>query len=144
MFASTTGNIYGIYDMLGGAAEFVAAYLNNEDNNINVNSPTMTQTTNPGLRELFSVATNDQPINNYKKHGAQDGIAGNAIYETSKGYDANDGINGDTTKFPYNTLPFFTRGGNAEDGSGTGFFNFNRSNGAANEKTGFRTVLAFY
>ncbi len=144
MFASTTGNIYGVYDMLGGAAEYVAAYLNNEDNNISVNSPTMTQTTNPSLRERFSVATIDQPINNYKKHGIQDAIAGNAIYETSTGYDSNDGINGDTSKFPYNTLPFFTRGGSAEDGSGSGLFNFNRSDGAADAKTGFRTVLAFY
>lgn len=144
MYASTTGNIYGVYDMLGGAAEYVASYLNNGDNNIHVNSPTMTQTTNPSLRELISVANNDQPINNYQKHGIQDSIYGNAIYETSKGYDSNAAINGDTSKFPYKTLPFITRGGKASSGSASGLFNFDRSNGAAEETTGFRTVLAFY
>ena len=104
----------------------------------------MTQTTNPSLRELISVANNDQPINNYQKHGIQDSIYGNAIYETSKGYDSNAAINGDTSKFPYKTLPFITRGGKASSGSASGLFNFDRSNGAAEETTGFRTVLAFY
>jgi hypothetical protein len=144
MYATTTGNIYGIYDMLGGAAEYVATYLNNADGNIQLNSPTMTQTTNPSLRELFSAADNDQPINNYKKHGIQDAIYGNAIYETSKGYDSNSGINGDTSKFPYNTQPFITRGGKAGSGAASGLFNFERSNGTAEATTGFRTVLAFY
>lgn len=143
MYASTTGNIYGIYDMVGGAAEYVAAYLKNGDASIQANAPTMTQTSNPGMREAFGVADNDQPINNYKKVGIQDVIYGDAIYETSKGYDSNDALNGDTSKFPYKTLPFFTRGGEADDGSGAGLFNFERANGEAAENIGFRTVLAF-
>lgn len=143
MYASTTGNIYGIYDMVGGVAEYVAAYLKNGDASIQANAPTMTQTTNPSLREAFGVADHDQPINNYKKVGIQDAIYGDAIYETSKGYDSNDGINGDTSKFPYNTLPFFTRGGEADDGASAGLFNFDRANGDAAENIGFRAVLAF-
>ena len=143
MYASTKGNIYGIYDMVGGVAEYVAAYLKNGDASIQANAPTMTQTTNPSLREAFGVADHDQPINNYKKVGIQDAIYGDAIYETSKGYDSNDGINGDTSKFPYNTLPFFTRGGEADDGASAGLFNFNRANGDSAENIGFRAVLAF-
>ena len=143
MYASTTGNIYGIYDMVGGTAEYVSSYLKNSDSNIQLNGQTMTQTTNPEFREVFGVADNDQPINNYKKAGIQDSIYGNALYETSNGYDSNDGINADTSKFPYNTLPFFTRGGEAASGSGAGLFNFDRASGAAAENIGFRAVLAF-
>ena len=33
--ASTTGNVYGVYDMSGGAWERVAAYLDNGNNNLN-------------------------------------------------------------------------------------------------------------
>lgn len=143
MYASTTGNIYGIYDMVGGVAEYVAAYLKNGDDNIQTNAPTMTQTTNPSLREAFTVADNDQPINNYKRAGIQDEIYGDAIYETSKGYDSNDSIAGDTSKFPYKSLPFFTRGGAAEDGATAGLFNFDRADGSAKDNVGFRAVLAF-
>ena len=35
--ASTTGNIYGIYDMSGGAAEYTATYLNNGHTNLTTN-----------------------------------------------------------------------------------------------------------
>ena len=143
MYASTTGNIYGIYDMVGGTAEYVAAYLQNANSNIQLNAPTMIQTTNPEFREAFGVADNDQPINNYKKVGIQDLIYGDALYETSKGYDSNDGINADTSKFPYNTLPFFIRGGEAASSSGAGLFSFDRADGAAADNIGFRTVLAF-
>ena len=37
VLASTTGNVYGIYDMAGGANEFVASYLDNENVNLNDN-----------------------------------------------------------------------------------------------------------
>ena len=30
----TTGNVYGVYDMSGGAWEYVAAYVNNGDGNL--------------------------------------------------------------------------------------------------------------
>ena len=32
--ASTTGTVYGVYDMSGGAWEYVAAYVNNGDFNL--------------------------------------------------------------------------------------------------------------
>lgn len=143
MYASTTGNIYGIYDLVGGAAEFVATYVANSDESIKENAERMTQTTTPSLREVYSVADTDSPINNYNRNGLQDAVYGNAIYETSTGYIGNYGIASDTTNFPSRTKPFFTRGGSANDGSGAGLFNFDESNGAADESTGFRPVLAF-
>lgn len=143
MYASTTGNIYGIYDLVGGAAEYVATYVANSNANIQSNGASMTQTTYPALREVYSSATTDFAINNYDRNGLQDAVYGNAVYETSKGYLGNYGIASDTTNYPSNSKPFFTRGGSAEDGSGAGLFNFNESNGAGDTETGFRPVLAF-
>ena len=37
VLASTTGNVYGIYDMAGGANERVAGYFDNENGNLNTN-----------------------------------------------------------------------------------------------------------
>ena len=35
MLASSTGNIYGVYDMSGGSIDMVASYLDNKNNNLN-------------------------------------------------------------------------------------------------------------
>ena len=39
--ASTTGNIYGIYDMIGGLAEQVAAYMNNSSDSLTYYGPNL-------------------------------------------------------------------------------------------------------
>ncbi len=143
MYASTTGNIYGIFDMAGGTAEYVATYLNNSDSNIRTNGQSLTQTISTYFREVYSVASTDAPINNYRKNGADDGIYGNAIYETSTGYLGAYGINSDITNYPSESTPFFVRGGAVSDGTGTGIFAFDDSNGEGDISNGFRPVLAF-
>ena len=143
MYASTTGNIYGIYDMAGGAAEHVATYLNNSSPVIQSNGRSLTQTSAPSLREVYSPAETDAPINNYERNGIVDGIYGNAIYETSTGYIGSYGFEGDASNYPTKNKPFFARGGAATDGSSSGIFSFDTSEGAANEEISFRPVLAF-
>ena len=143
MYASTTGNIYGIYDMVGGAKEYVATYVANSNDNIQDNADAMTQTSIPSLREVYSVADYDSELNNYNQNGLRDSVYGNAIYETSTGHLGKYGFEGDTTNYPATTKPFFTRGGAAGDGAGAGLFNFDQANGAASNDTGFRPVLAF-
>lgn len=143
MRASTTGNIYGVYDMVGGTAEFVATYLSNSNQNILENAGNMTQTASPALREIYTVGNTDAPINNYDINGKIEAVYGNSTYETSIGGTGYNGIAGDTTNFPSGNKPFLTRGGSAEDGSGAGLFNFNSSTGEGAENIGFRPVLAF-
>ena len=82
-------------------------------------------------------------VNNYRKNGIDDGVYGNAMYETSNGYVGNYGINADTSNFIYGSLPFVTRGGSYSEGTSSGLFNFNAVNGAASNVIGFRPVLAF-
>jgi hypothetical protein len=44
--ASTTGNVYGVYDMSGGSWEYVAAYLNNGNSNLGTYGTSTYFTTN--------------------------------------------------------------------------------------------------
>lgn len=143
MNASTTGNVYGVYDLAGGSAEFVASYLSNNNDAIKENGSNLTQTTTPGFREAFSVATTDAPINNYNRLATQDNVYGDALYETSLGYTGRFGINLDTSNYPSTNKPFFIRGGKFDDGTSSGVFAFDAVDGSANETTGFRPVLIF-
>ena len=43
--------------------------------------------------------------------------------------------------FPIGSHPYMTRGGSLKDGIKSGLFNFNNSDGKANDSTGFRIVL---
>lgn len=147
IYASTTGNISGVYDMAGGVSEYVATYLNNENDVLSANGKNLVQEETIANREIYTVASTDQPINNYKRNGINDGVYGNAIYETSTGYVGNYGVNNDTSNFISGSTPFLIRGGSYLDGIGSGIFSFNATNGAANGKSnnafGFRPVLAF-
>lgn len=144
MSATTTGNIYGVYDMVGGVKEFVAAYVANGNQNIGENGESLTQTDNPWMREVYTVGEPDSLLNNYTRMGVNDRIHGNAIYETSTGYAGTNSINGDASVFPATNNPFMTRGGSADEGKGrAGIFNFESSNGSGDNSTGFRPVISF-
>lgn len=141
MYASTTGNVYGVYDMAGGLAEYVATYINNGETNIGENGRALTQTTSTYLREIFPVGNPDSPINNYRRLGLTDNIYGNAIYETSTGYIGKYGVDDDNSNYPSLSNPFFIRGGKATDGTGSGVFAFDYADGAASNNIGFRPVI---
>ncbi len=147
MLASTTGNIYGVYDLSGGAQEFVASYLNSGDNDsatiIKTNGENLTQTSIPAYKQAINAADNDAAINNYKKYGMIDKLYGSAIYETSTGYSGNYSVDSDYSKYPIGRLPFFVRGGEADSGNGAGIFAFDAVDGSASENTGFRPVIIF-
>lgn len=143
IYASTTGNVSGVYDMAGGVAEYVATYLGNGNDILIQNGKDLINESTIANREIYNPTSTDQPVNNYRKNGTDDGVYGNAMYETSNGYVGNYGINADTSNFIYGSLPFVTRGGSYSEGTSSGLFNFNAVNGATNNIIGFRPVLAF-
>ena len=77
---STTETVYGVYDMSGGAYEYVAAYLNNGNSNLKkygqglVNGDAKT-------KNVYSKGSSDSQVNNYSVNS---GKYGDAIYETSR------------------------------------------------------------
>ena len=101
---SSTGNIYGIYDLSGNAYEYVASYYKDGDF-LNANSTFTT-----GTSDKYSTAYEGEAVNiNYKY--------GDATYETV-------GWNEDIDYFVDFDFAFFHRGGDYDYDSDAGVFCF--------------------
>ena len=126
--ASITKNIYGIYDISGGAWDNVAACFNERN-------------------DLLTDNTEQNFINKYiDKYDSSYSISkyGDGIYETSNGivspYDK--GWLRDYALGGNLTSPLLTRGGNVDFGYYGGKFAFSRSNGNAGSNSTFRPAIA--
>ena len=122
--ASTTGNITGVYDMSGGADEYVMGNYNNTT--IYVSG--------------FSTLPNSKYYDNYTTSNTltacNGGICyGHALSETTRWYDDND-------VFVDSTGPWFLRGGGYGSGTLTGAFHSGNNNGPAYSDYSFRLVLS--
>jgi len=133
--ASTTGNVYGIYDMRGGSSEYVASYVNNEDISLTYYASRIVSASSH-LKNVYEVGTSDTRYNNYAAAASR---YGDALWETSTGgYQVTAWFNG-ISYFPEETEPGFERG--EHYGSRyTSIFAF--SNATLNEwrETSFRPV----
>ena len=119
---SSTGNVYGIYDLSGNAYEYVAGYysggsLSNGNSFAN------------GTSDAYSTAYSGTTASSAYKYG-------DATYETS-------GWNSDNAFFVNSYSPFFSRGGVYGNGSVAGVFYFFYSGGSdRSNSSGFRVCLA--
>lgn len=138
--ASTTGNIYGIYDMAGGAAEYVSAYLDNGHGNLGAFGSSLSSAPSKYVNVYRDDPNSTSSTNNYNLCSTK---YGDAIYETSGSVanGDNEAWFGDTSQFINNENVFMTRGGSAKDGTGAGIFGFNRHTGDRLEYIGFRVTL---
>ena len=136
--ASTTRNVYGVYDMNGGAWEYVAAYVNNGNGNLTSYGSSLVN----GEAKTKNVYAKGSSDNNSSNYSANAGVYGDAVYETSaNGNTSNGSWYDDYSYFPYTNIPFFIRGGGYFDGSYTGVFYFGSSSGVSNSGYSFRPVL---
>ena len=146
MLASTTGNASGIYDMNGGAYEYVAAYLANGNSYLSSNGSSFASTSvtsNSASTKYVTVypkGSSDTQANNWNAYKALTNLRGDAMKETASSYSGSTSWNGDYSYFPYSSVPFFIRGGYFNNGSGAGAFSFYYSNGDAHSVNGFRVV----
>ena len=146
---STTGNCYGVYDMVGGAWERVASYVNYANNS---NLQTYGGT-NAG--DLYGVNAAEQSTSTkYKTVYEADGTSqansynnkailmkGDAVYETSGSYSSSTGAwLGAYSYFPGAGSPFFLRGGDCSI-SYSGVFYFSDTYGSASSYYSFRVAL---
>ena len=122
---STTGNVYGIYDMRGGAYEYLASYYTGGDSS-NLNNGS--SFTNTKTSDKYATAyTGDDESTSYKY--------GDATYETS-------GWHLDGALFVDSSGPFFLRGGSYDSyASYTGVFFFYGDDGGAYNYCSFRLAL---
>ncbi|MFR8145156.1 MAG: hypothetical protein ACLU84_08820, partial [Clostridia bacterium] len=156
--ASSTGTIYGIYDLSGGNWERTATYVANshgelkthgasiayEGNTLKTAStkyttayPFDSNTDNTGITNN-DTNLNTASVNNYKKNTL---IYGDGIRETSTAGTGSSSWYDDDSHYPGLYYPFSLRGGSFWDGSSAGLFYFARADGSSNYHNGFRAVL---
>ena len=134
MLASTTGNIYGVYDMSGGAWEYVMGNMVNSSGSFYSSSAGFSSAPNAKYYDKYTYNTD------YENHGR--GKLGDATKETLKSYGSNtEGWYDDYAGFVYSSSSWFFRGGRCFDGSNVGVFYFDYSNGGANRYNSARAVL---
>ena len=135
--ASTTGTVYGVYDMSGGAWEYVAGYVNNGHGNL-TNYGSSLVNGDAKTKNVYSKASSDSYENNYNANSSK---YGDAVYETSTNGSGSTSWYGDYSYFPYAGGPFFIRGGDYNDGTNAGVFYFGYYNGYSSSYVSFRPVL---
>ena len=149
--ASTTGTIYGIYDMSGGTWERTAGLVNNGNENLATYGQSLLNALNNGKSSKYvtaypfdsSVDKNGANIDtastaNWK---ANTKIYGDGIRETSTAGTGKTSWYTDYSCFPAVYAPFSLRGGGFWSGEGAGLFCFCRGNGCSDSYDGFRSVL---
>ena len=135
---STTGTVHGVYDMSGGAWEYVAAYVNNGNSNL-TNYGSSLVNGDAKTKNVYSKGSSDSRDNNYS---ANSGKYGDAVYETSaNGNSSSSSWYGDYSSFPSSGVPFFLRGGYYNNGTYAGVFFFSAYDGNSYSNVSFRPVL---
>ena len=140
--SSTTGNEYGVYDLSGGACEYIAAFNDTDENHYE-------------LSYGSSFAGTTKPSTEYatKYSNSTTTYSGSKIYEVGKIGDATKEVNAgnsnsynwfsDNSYFLNASSPFFERGGKYADGDKGGVFSSGRYVGDLSIYYGFHLVLAF-
>ena len=126
--------------MSGGAWEYVAAYVDNENSNLETYGSNLRDAADK-YKDIYSVGITDSFTNNYIVSTPENGYYGDAIYEISSNSDALSWYN-DYANFPYSGSAFFYRGGGYAGTTGVGIFSFSRRNGEKVENYGFRLVIS--
>ena len=138
VLASTTGNVYGVYDMSGGSTEYVMG---------NVSSTADAYTFNYSSSEFASSwydnYSNQKYIDTYAKYSSH---MGQVSYNRARLGDATGevvALNGsgwysDSAYFPYLGFPWFSRG------AVSGVFSFNSPSGTAYSNCSARAALLWY
>ena len=146
--ASTTGNVYGVYDMSGGAWEYVAAFNNTDTNNYESSYGSTFASTSGTSDKYATKYYNETTSSNGNARIYTYGKIGDATKEVNKGgaYALSN-----TSKYykwfeDYPSLciasaPFVRCGGYCGDGANAGVFSSFSSVGYGNSYYSFRAVL---
>lgn len=121
--SSTTKNVYGIYDMSGGAYEYVAACYTGYTNELTANTDT---------------AYINKYIDVYESYNSP--RFGDAVLETSSRSSGSTSWFSDSSGFVFSSDPDFRRGGGFNSGSNAGLFYFRNNLGSSDGNLGFRPV----
>ena len=158
---STTGNVYGVYDLAGATWEMTAGFISNghqnlllygesilKNNNVTYNKNAGTVTKNTGQsNKYFTIypynAQNDENLNNFTEYSKYKLTRyGDAILETSlDNVNSRNSWYGNASIYMATSLCFTVRGGSYATGTTTGLLAYGRTAGANSGGYGFRVVL---
>ena len=133
--ASTTHNVFGIYDLSGGAWEYVSAYYTGGDS-----SYLSGDTSSKSYAGVLYTNRNTKYVETYDT-AYTSSKTGDAVYETSSSSSGNTSWDSDYSSAPVSSRPVFVRGGYYDYSLYAGVFYFNSVNGGASSG-GFRPVLS--
>ena len=132
---STTGNIYGVYDMSGGAWEYVMGNMNNSSNAFYSSNAGFTTAPDAKYYDSYKYDTS------YTSHAR--GKLGDATKETLTTFgNTSGGWYSDDANFPASSYSWFDRGGNYNNGISAGVFYFGYSGGSSCSNDSARAVLS--
>ncbi len=132
---STTGNIYGVYDMSGGTYEYVMANMVNSSGIFYSSGARFSEVPD---KKYYNSYTYDS--SSYTTHGR--GKLGDATKENLKSFgNYAGGWYSDYSSLPYSSTSWIVRGGNYNNASNSGLFCFNIYNGDAKLNASTRAIL---
>ncbi len=136
--ASTTGNMYGIYDMSGGAVEDVMGVtVNEKDGGLYLDNSGFTTNTLPESKYYDMYTFSEDRLTHARGH------LGDATREMLATFeDINGGWDSGTIAFPYGIYPWFIRGGFYNSTSRAGLLASGHYNGSTSSGYNFRSVLS--
>ncbi len=138
--ASTTGNVYGIYDISGGTSEVVAAYV--ETTSTSQLGSLASMPNDPIMSRYVELYENSgTQLSSYSSIFKNNKIThwGDAVYETSYSGQQQTSWQSAYSYMPYDSSPFFLRGID-QGNTAAGVFAFSQRDGGAGS-VGFRPVF---
>lgn len=142
--ASTTGNVYGIYDMSGGHWERVTGYIQNPlgaSSRTTYGTSLLTESGSTKYKTVYAYdSTNDVNTSNYIKE-INLSRKGEAIWETSLSGAGSNSWFSDYSIFTSVNYPFLVRGGSYGGTSSAGLFGLSGTAGSVDVSGGFRPAL---
>lgn len=147
--ASTTGTIYGVYDMSGGLWELTAGYIANENENLNSYGNSILsnkQSTKYSTIYPHSSEDNNNTDKTLNELSNENYKENHKIYGDAKREISVTGINSmswnkDYSFFPAFNYPFTICGGDGWNNESAGIFAFGRHKGNSHYGYGFRVTL---
>jgi hypothetical protein len=141
--ASTTQNVYGVYDMSGGALEYTMANHNSTNGSASFNTM---PTGAPYVNVYPSSTFNGNQYSNFQSCTFAT-CGGQGLYETTfvvsvSSY--NQSWSRDNSGFVYSSNSWARRGGDYNGADSAGLFYSNSSSGGAGSSIGFRVALGAY
>ena len=136
--ASTTGSIYGIYDMVGSNFNYVAAYVDNGFDEIMENGASIVAA-NDKYKDVYPSELSYSKATNFNNAIIK---KGDAIYEISSTGEDYTSWYESQSSMGYNSWVWFIRGGSSWAESGISIFSYGATYGNGSANTGFHGVLA--